>query len=73
MVWLARKGSRLEIIKTSNADNPLSTGARPLIGCDVWEHAYYIDYRNRRLDFLNAYLDHLVNWETAARLYATDA
>lgn len=69
-VWLVRTDERLEITKTSNADNPLTTGKHPLIGCDVWEHAYYIDYRNRRLGFLNAYLDHLVDWETAARLYA---
>lgn len=69
-VWLVRAGDRLEITNTSNADNPLTTDKRPLIGCDVWEHAYYIDYRNRRLGFLNAYLDHLVDWETAARLYA---
>jgi Fe-Mn family superoxide dismutase len=72
-VWLVRNGERLEITKTSNADNPLTSGGRPLIGCDVWEHAYYIDYRNRRLSFLNAYLDHLVNWEMAAQLYAADA
>jgi Fe-Mn family superoxide dismutase len=70
-VWLVLRGDGLEITKTSNADNPLTTDAVPLIGCDVWEHAYYIDYRNRRLGFLNAYLDHLVDWDMAARLYAT--
>lgn len=71
-VWLVRAADGLKIVKTSNADNPLTTSKRPLIGCDVWEHAYYIDYRNRRLGFLNAYLDHLVDWEVAAGLYAAD-
>ena len=73
-VWLTEDQGRLEIIKTSNADNPLISGKRALIGCDVWEHAYYIDYRNGRGDFLKAYLSQLVNWEEAtARLTRADA
>lgn len=73
-VWLAESQGRLEILKTSNADNPLTKGKRALIGCDVWEHAYYIDYRNGRGDFLKTYLAQLVNWEeAAARLTRADA
>jgi Fe-Mn family superoxide dismutase len=68
-VWLVQSDSGLEIVQTSNADTPLTENKRALIGCDVWEHAYYIDFRNRRLAFLNAYFQHLVNWEEAtARL-----
>jgi superoxide dismutase len=44
-------------------------GARPILGCDVWEHSYYIDYRNRRPDYLKAFVDHLVNWEYVAKMY----
>jgi Fe-Mn family superoxide dismutase len=65
-VWLARSDSGLEILQTSNANNPLAEDKVALIGCDVWEHAYYIGFRNRRLGFLNAYVQHLVNWEEAA-------
>lgn len=65
-VWLTEKDGALHIAATGNADTPLTDGARALIGCDVWEHAYYIDYRNGRGDFLRAYVDHLVDWEEAA-------
>lgn len=65
--WLVEKDGRLEIRATSNADTPLTDSARPLIGCDVWEHAYYIDHRNARASFVTAYLHSLVNWEEAAR------
>jgi Fe-Mn family superoxide dismutase len=65
-VWLTEKDGRLSITTTANADTPLTSGARALIGCDVWEHAYYIDYRNGRGDFLKAYVDHLLDWEEAA-------
>ena len=44
-------------------------GGKPILGCDVWEHSYYIDYRNRRPDYLKAFLDHLVNWEYVAKMY----
>lgn len=61
--WLAQDASgKLQILSTSNAENPMTKGLKPLLTCDVWEHAYYIDYRNRRPDFLEAFWK-LVNWE----------
>ena len=68
--WLSLKDGKLEITKTSNAESPLVHGAKPLLTVDVWEHAYYIDYRNRRPDFVKAVLDHLLNWEFAAEQFA---
>jgi superoxide dismutase, Fe-Mn family len=62
-VWLILKDSRLAIIQVANAETPLAMGAKPLLVADVWEHAYYLDYQNRRPDFLQAFLDHLVNWD----------
>lgn len=70
-VWLVKdqKSGRLEIVKTSNGVNPLCSGQKTLLGCDVWEHSYYIDYRNQRPAYLENFLDRLVDWETvAARL-----
>ncbi len=65
-VWLVSQGDDLEIIGTQNADCPfLTTGKTPLLTLDVWEHAYYIDYRNRRADYVRAYLERLANWEFA--------
>jgi Fe-Mn family superoxide dismutase len=61
--WLSLNNGKLEISKTPNGENPLVHGATPILGVDVWEHSYYIDYRNRRPDYLKAFLDHLVNWE----------
>lgn len=61
--WLAEKDGKLQVVKTSNADTPLAHGMKPLVTVDVWEHAYYLDYQNRRADFVDAYLDHLVNWD----------
>ena len=55
--WLAVKDGKLIIMKTPNGENPLVHGATPILGCDVWEHSYYIDYRNRRPDYLKAFLD----------------
>ena len=61
--WLAVKGGKLEIMKTANGENPLMHGASPILGVDVWEHSYYIDYRNARQKYLEAFVDNLVNWE----------
>ena len=66
--WLVRDGSALKITKTSNAVNPLSQGQTALLTCDVWEHAYYLDYQNRRPDFVQTFLDHLVNWDHVTKL-----
>jgi Fe-Mn family superoxide dismutase len=62
------KNGKVEIMKTPNGENPLVHGAKPILGVDVWEHSYYIDYRNRRPDYLKAFLDHLVNWEHVEKM-----
>ncbi len=67
--WLSVKDGKLVIQKTPNGENPLVHGATPLLGVDVWEHSYYIDYRNRRPDYLKAFLENLVNWEYVEKLY----
>lgn len=61
--WLAIRDGKLEVTKTPNGENPLMHGAQPILGCDVWEHSYYIDYRNARPKYLEAWFDNLVNWE----------
>jgi superoxide dismutase, Fe-Mn family len=63
--WLALEGGKLKIVKTGNADNPLTKGQTPILTLDVWEHAYYLDYQNRRPDHLNACIDQLLNWDFA--------
>ena len=67
--WLAVKNGKLEISKTPNGENPLVHGATPILGVDVWEHSYYIDYRNARPKYLEAFIDHLVNWDYVLELY----
>jgi len=64
--WLVDDGSGMSIMKTSNADLPMKHSARALLTVDVWEHAYYIDYRNARPDYVNTFLDHLINWDHVA-------
>ncbi|MDB0031707.1 superoxide dismutase [Alphaproteobacteria bacterium] len=64
--WLAIDNGKLVVTKSTNASNPLVDGMKPILGCDVWEHSYYIDYRNKRPDYLKAFLDSLVNWEFVA-------
>ena len=64
--WLVLDGGTLKITKTANADLPLAHGQKALLTMDVWEHAYYLDYQNRRPDYMTTYLDKLVNWEFVA-------
>jgi len=63
--WLVLEGDVLKVVKTANADVPQTMGWKPLLAIDVWEHAYYLDYQNRRADYVNAVLDKLINWEFA--------
>ena len=62
-VWLVIKDGKLDILKTSNADTPIAHEVEPLLTVDVWEHAYYLDYQNRRGDYLDAFIKNLINWE----------
>lgn len=64
--WLVAEGGKLKVMKTSNADVPFVSGATPLLTIDVWEHAYYLDYQNRRPDYVEAVIGKLLNWEFAA-------
>jgi len=67
-IWLtACPENGLKIVKTANAETPIIHGQKPLITCDVWEHAYYLDYQNRRPDYVQQFLDKLVNWEFAEK------
>ena len=65
--WLVADGDKLKVVQTTNADVPFTEGLKPLLNIDVWEHAYYIDYRNKRADYVNALLDKLINWEFALK------
>jgi len=64
-VWLVLDGDKLAIVKTPNAECPLTDGKTPILTCDVWEHAYYLDHQNARPKFLSTFLDSLVNWDFA--------
>ncbi len=63
--WLVADAGKLKIVKTADAETPLTHGLKPLLTVDVWEHAYYLDYQNKRADYVNAVLDKLINWEFA--------
>lgn len=67
--WLSVKDGKLEISKTPNGENPLVHGASPILGVDVWEHSYYIDYRNARPKYLEAFVDSLINWDHVLEMY----
>jgi Fe-Mn family superoxide dismutase len=69
--WLADDGSGLKIMKTANADLPLKHSAKALLTIDVWEHAYYIDFRNARPNYISTFLDSLVNWDFVAQNMAS--
>ncbi len=64
--WLVRDGDALRIINTANADTPIAHNMKPILNLDVWEHAYYLDYKNKRANFIDAFLDNLVNWNFVA-------
>ena len=68
--WLTLKDGKLEVTKTPNGENPLVHGGWPLLGCDVWEHSYYIDYRNLRPKYLEAWFDNLINWDHVEEMFA---
>ena len=67
--WLAVKDGKIIVTKTANGESPLVTGAKPILGCDVWEHSYYIDFRNRRPDYLKAFWESLINWDYVDEMY----
>ena len=65
--WLVLENGTLKVTKTLNAENPLTHNQTPLLTMDVWEHAYYLDYQNKRPDYIAAFLEHLVNWDFASQ------
>ncbi|HYD19135.1 MAG TPA: superoxide dismutase [Patescibacteria group bacterium] len=65
-VWLVESGGKLEIVKTPNAETPITEGKKVILVCDVWEHAYYLDYQNRRADFVKVFVEKLANWKYAS-------
>lgn len=67
--WVAVRNGKLEIMKTPNGENPLVHGASPVLGVDVWEHSYYIDYRNARPKYLEAFVDNLIDWDYVLEMY----
>jgi Fe-Mn family superoxide dismutase len=69
--WLAldNASGKLEIVKTPNGENPVVLGKTALLGCDVWEHSYYIDYRNARPKYLEAFVDNMINWDYVGELF----
>ncbi len=72
-VWLVHADGDLEIISTHDANTPLAEGKTPLLCCDLWEHAYYLDHQNRRAEFIESFLENLANWQFAETRYAAEA
>jgi superoxide dismutase, Fe-Mn family len=68
--WLVIENGKLSLAKTPNGESPMAYDKTAILGCDVWEHSYYLDYRNRRPDYVKAFIDNLVNWEYVAELFA---
>ncbi len=66
--WLILKDGKLQVTKTPNADTPIAHGLKPLLTVDVWEHAYYLDYQNKRAEYLDIFIKNLINWEFASSL-----
>jgi Fe-Mn family superoxide dismutase len=71
--WLVMQSGKLKVLKTSDAETPMTKGLQTLFTIDVWEHAYYLDYQNKRVDYVNALIDKLANWEFAAKNLAKAA
>jgi superoxide dismutase, Fe-Mn family len=71
--WISVKNGKLEVTKTPNGESPLVSGGSPILGVDVWEHSYYIDYRNARPKYLEAWFDNLVNWDHVLEMYEAAA
>lgn len=69
--WLIKDGDSLKVIKTPNAENPVAYGQTPLLTMDVWEHAYYLDFQNSRPNFMQNFVDHLINWDFVAENLAS--
>ncbi len=69
-IWLVFDKEKLKIIKTDNADTPITQKYHPIIVCDLWEHAYYIDFRNRKEEYITIFLNHLINWNFAEKNYS---
>jgi Fe-Mn family superoxide dismutase len=69
--WLVKDGDKLKVIKTANAENPLPSGLIPLLTIDVWEHAYYLDYQNKRADYVKTLIDKMLNWDFAVKNFST--
>jgi Fe-Mn family superoxide dismutase len=72
-VWLTQEGNRLEVSNAPNAMSPMAEGKTVVLGCDVWEHAYYLDFQNQRDAFVETFLDHLVDWDEVANRLGDEA